>query len=64
MSDFRALAEALRPKIRELTREIAPVVRAEAAQAGHAGSYQGMFAICLEGVLGQELRRALGEVER
>jgi len=63
MTDFRDLAEALRPKVAELAREIAPTVRAEAAQSGHAGTYEGMFALCLEGVLHQELRRALEEVK-
>lgn len=61
MSDYHTLAEALRPQVAELAREIAPAVRAQAAQTTHPATFEAMTTIYLEGVLHQELGKALQE---
>ncbi|MCF8065002.1 MAG: hypothetical protein K9K36_07150 [Desulfarculaceae bacterium] len=64
MSDPRELAEALRPRVRELAQELAPQVRR--AMIGQLGPhfFEGCVVLCLEGILRDELVRALDTEER
>lgn len=61
MNQVQVLTEALRPQVRELARELAPIIHREAWRDLAPGNYQALAVLYLDGIFMRELRQALEE---